>query len=80
MAGHSCCFYPLGAHGWARHGPLNHSLLPSSLQLMGHWSYIGGASRYPPHQEEMKVLKHAVFTLSPGSHEDEINVTEILRV
>ncbi|NWR55219.1 A1AG protein, partial [Bucorvus abyssinicus] len=48
--------------------------------LMGQWTYIMGASRYPPHLEEMKVLKHAVFTLSPGSHEDEINVTEIMRV
>ncbi|KFO93468.1 Alpha-1-acid glycoprotein, partial [Buceros rhinoceros silvestris] len=48
--------------------------------LMGHWIYIVGASRYPPHQEEMKVVKPAVFTLSPGSHEDELNVTEIMRV
>ncbi|NXH10846.1 A1AG protein, partial [Bucco capensis] len=48
--------------------------------LLGRWFYITGASKYPPHLEEMKSLKHAVYYLSPGSHEDEFNVTEIMRV
>ncbi|NXF42480.1 A1AG protein, partial [Oceanites oceanicus] len=48
--------------------------------LLGQWIYIGGASKYPPHLEEMKVVKHAAFSLSPGNHEDELNVTEIMRL
>ncbi|NXS52701.1 A1AG protein, partial [Brachypteracias leptosomus] len=48
--------------------------------ILGHWTYISGASKYPPHLEEMKWLKHAAFTLFPGSHEDEIGVTETMRV
>ncbi|XP_030363335.1 alpha-1-acid glycoprotein 1-like [Strigops habroptila] len=48
--------------------------------LLGHWVYIAGASRYPPHLEEMKALKHAAFSFSPGSHEDEIDVIEIMRL
>lgn len=60
--------------------PLNSSLLPSSPQLLGHWVYIMGSSRYPPHLAEMKALKHAVFSFYPGSHKDELNVTEIMRM
>ncbi|NWH52008.1 A1AG protein, partial [Fregata magnificens] len=48
--------------------------------LLGQWIYIAGASRYPPHVEEIKAVKHAAFSLSPSSHEDELNVTEIMRV
>ncbi|NWU62586.1 A1AG protein, partial [Pterocles burchelli] len=48
--------------------------------LLGWWIYIGGASRYPPHLAELKAIKHAVFSFSPGSREDELNVTEIIRL
>ncbi|KAK2535464.1 hypothetical protein Q9233_003761 [Columba guinea] len=48
--------------------------------LLGHWVYIMGSSRYPPHLAEMKALKHAVFSLYPGSHKDELDVTEIMRM
>ncbi|NXR01190.1 A1AG protein, partial [Sagittarius serpentarius] len=48
--------------------------------ILGQWIYITGASMYPPHLEELKALKHAVFSFSPGSHEDELNVTEIMRL
>ncbi|NXG53466.1 A1AG protein, partial [Psilopogon haemacephalus] len=48
--------------------------------LLGKWIYIVGASKYPPHLQELKEIKYAVFTISPGSHEDELNVTEILRM
>ncbi|KAF1447822.1 Alpha-1-acid glycoprotein, partial [Spheniscus demersus] len=48
--------------------------------LLGQWIYIAGASRYPPHLEELKAVKHAAFSFSPGSHEDELNVTEIMRL
>ncbi|NXU27617.1 A1AG protein, partial [Thalassarche chlororhynchos] len=48
--------------------------------LLGEWIYISGASRYPPHLAELKALKHAAFSFSPGSHEDELNVTEIVRM
>ncbi|KAM6117547.1 alpha-1-acid glycoprotein-like [Phoenicopterus ruber ruber] len=48
--------------------------------LLGQWIYIAGASRYPPHLAELRAVKHAVFTFSPGSHEDELNVTEIIRL
>nr|ABU24464.1 alpha 1-acid glycoprotein [Gallus gallus] len=49
-------------------------------RLLGHWVYIMGASQYPPHMAEMRELKYATFTLFPGSHEDEFNVTEIMRL
>ncbi|NWI67322.1 A1AG protein, partial [Todus mexicanus] len=49
-------------------------------RIMGHWVYITGASKYPPHLAEMKELKYAVFSLHPGSHEDELSVTEIMRI
>ncbi|NXI63953.1 A1AG2 protein, partial [Anseranas semipalmata] len=48
--------------------------------LLGHWVYIMGASKYPPHVAEMKELKHATFTFLPGSHEDELGVRETLRL
>ncbi|NXG72701.1 A1AG protein, partial [Baryphthengus martii] len=49
-------------------------------RLLGHWIYITGASKYPPHLYELKELKYARFTLLPGSHEDELSVTEIMRI
>ncbi|NWW70354.1 A1AG2 protein, partial [Climacteris rufus] len=49
-------------------------------RLLGQWFYIVGASRYPPHLEEMRPLTFATFSFSPGSHEDELNVTEIMRL
>uniref|UniRef100_A0A8B9RY69 Apolipoprotein M n=1 Tax=Accipiter nisus TaxID=211598 RepID=A0A8B9RY69_9AVES len=48
--------------------------------LLGKWVYITGGSTYPPHVEEMKVVKYAAFSFFPGSHEDELNVTESMRV
>ncbi|NXK04523.1 A1AG protein, partial [Herpetotheres cachinnans] len=49
-------------------------------RLLGQWTYISGASRYPPHMAELKELKHATFSFFPGSHEDELNVTEAMRL
>ncbi|NWX14924.1 A1AG protein, partial [Aegotheles bennettii] len=49
-------------------------------RLLGQWVFISGAYQYPPHQEEMKALKYAVFSFFPGTHEDELNVTETMRV
>ncbi|NXY19219.1 A1AG protein, partial [Atrichornis clamosus] len=49
-------------------------------QLLGHWFYIMGASKYPPHLEELRAVTFGAFSFSPGSHEDELNVTEILRL
>ncbi|NXW69948.1 A1AG2 protein, partial [Hirundo rustica] len=49
-------------------------------QILGWWFYIAGASRYPPHLEEMRAVKFEAFSFSPGSHEDEINITEIIRM
>ncbi|OPJ67869.1 alpha-1-acid glycoprotein 1 [Patagioenas fasciata monilis] len=48
--------------------------------LLGHWVYIAGSSKYPPHLVELKELKHATFSFYPGSHKDELNVTEIMRM
>ncbi|XP_009570419.1 PREDICTED: alpha-1-acid glycoprotein 1-like, partial [Fulmarus glacialis] len=48
--------------------------------LLGQWIYIIGASKYPPHLAELREVKYAAFSLSPGSHEDELNVTEISRL
>ncbi|NXM81504.1 A1AG protein, partial [Oenanthe oenanthe] len=55
----------------------NSSTIP---QLLGQWFYIAGASRYPPHLEEMRAVTFEAFSFSPGSHEDELNVTEIIRM
>ncbi|NXG65567.1 A1AG protein, partial [Hemiprocne comata] len=49
-------------------------------QILGHWIYIIGASQYTPHQVEMAAIKYAAFSILPGSHEDELDVTEIMRV
>ncbi|XP_005145683.2 alpha-1-acid glycoprotein 1 [Melopsittacus undulatus] len=49
-------------------------------RLLGHWIYIAGASRYPPHLEELRALKHAAFSFSPSSHEDELSVIEVMRL
>ncbi|KAJ7399177.1 alpha-1-acid glycoprotein 1-like protein [Pitangus sulphuratus] len=49
-------------------------------RLLGQWFYIAGATRYPPHLAEFKALTFDAFSLFPGSHEDELNVTEIMRL
>ncbi|NXM66905.1 A1AG1 protein, partial [Serilophus lunatus] len=49
-------------------------------RLLGQWFYIVSASRYLPHVEEMKGIKYAAFSFSLGDHEDELNVTEVLRL
>ncbi|NXA08144.1 A1AG2 protein, partial [Sapayoa aenigma] len=49
-------------------------------RLLGQWFYIVGASKYPPHTAEMKEITYAAFSFSPGVHEDELNVTEIMRL
>uniref|UniRef100_A0A8C3JGR1 Uncharacterized protein n=1 Tax=Calidris pygmaea TaxID=425635 RepID=A0A8C3JGR1_9CHAR len=48
--------------------------------LLGHWIYIAGASRNPPDLAELKEVKYAAFSFSPGSHEDEFNATEVMRL
>uniref|UniRef100_A0A8C0HP79 Apolipoprotein M n=1 Tax=Buteo japonicus TaxID=224669 RepID=A0A8C0HP79_9AVES len=48
--------------------------------ILGKWVYITGGSKYPPHVAEMKVVKYAVFSFFPGSHEDELDVIESMRV
>ncbi|NXL91758.1 A1AG2 protein, partial [Alectura lathami] len=74
------------AHTHAAESPTCAPLLPAVMDnetvagLLGHWVYIASASRYPPHLAEMKHLKHATFTFLPGSHEDEFNVTEVMRL
>ncbi|NXA51406.1 A1AG protein, partial [Nothocercus julius] len=49
-------------------------------QLLGKWVYLMGSSKYPPHLEELRWIKYATFFFHPGSHPDEFNVTEIMRV
>uniref|UniRef100_H0YZ67 Uncharacterized protein n=1 Tax=Taeniopygia guttata TaxID=59729 RepID=H0YZ67_TAEGU len=49
-------------------------------QILGQWFYIAGASRYPPHLAELRAVTFAAFSFSPGSHEDELNCTEIIRM
>ncbi|NXM26215.1 A1AG2 protein, partial [Oxyruncus cristatus] len=49
-------------------------------RLLGQWFYIVGASRYPPHLAELKAVTFEAFSFSPGSHEDELNITEIIRL
>ncbi|CAN8198073.1 unnamed protein product [Coccothraustes coccothraustes] len=49
-------------------------------QLLGQWFYIAGASRYPPHLAELRAVTFEAFSFSPGSHEDELNITEIIRI
>ncbi|NWW20809.1 A1AG protein, partial [Falcunculus frontatus] len=49
-------------------------------QLLGQWFYIVGASKYPPHLAELKAVTFEAFSFSPGSHEDELDVTEIIRM
>uniref|UniRef100_A0A8D2Q9U6 Apolipoprotein M n=1 Tax=Zonotrichia albicollis TaxID=44394 RepID=A0A8D2Q9U6_ZONAL len=56
------------------------SPLCSPLQLLGQWFYIAGASRYPPHLAELRAVTFEAFSFSPGSHEDELNITEIIRI
>ncbi|KFW06780.1 Alpha-1-acid glycoprotein 1, partial [Eurypyga helias] len=48
--------------------------------ILGEWVYIASASKYLPHLEEIKSVKYEVFSFSPSSHEDELNVTEISRL
>ncbi|NWI74598.1 A1AG protein, partial [Dryoscopus gambensis] len=49
-------------------------------RLLGQWFYIAGASRYPPHLAEMRAVTFEAFSFSPGSHEDELDVTESIRM
>ncbi|NXQ31395.1 A1AG2 protein, partial [Alaudala cheleensis] len=49
-------------------------------QLLGQWFYIAGASRHPPHLEEMRAVTFEAFSFSLGSHEDELNISEIIRM
>ncbi|NXS04204.1 A1AG protein, partial [Oxylabes madagascariensis] len=49
-------------------------------EILGQWFYIVGASRHPPHLAEMRGITFAAFSFSPGNHEDELNVTEIMRM
>ncbi|NWR33906.1 A1AG protein, partial [Tachuris rubrigastra] len=49
-------------------------------RLLGQWFYIAGASRYPPHLAELKAVTFEAFSFSPGSHEDELNITEIIKL
>ncbi|XP_066419129.1 alpha-1-acid glycoprotein-like [Molothrus aeneus] len=49
-------------------------------QLLGQWFYIAGASRYPPHLAELRAVTFEAFSFSPGSHKDELNITEIIRM
>ncbi|NWW93964.1 A1AG protein, partial [Rhynochetos jubatus] len=49
-------------------------------ELLGQWVYIASASKYLPHLEEIKAVKYEVFSFSPGSHEDELNVSETIRL
>ncbi|NXF07315.1 A1AG protein, partial [Smithornis capensis] len=49
-------------------------------RLLGQWFYIVGASRYPPHLAELKGITYAAFSFSPGDHEDEFNITEVMRL
>ncbi|NXU69020.1 A1AG1 protein, partial [Horornis vulcanius] len=49
-------------------------------QILGQWFYIAGASRYPPYLAEMRAVTFEAFSFSPGSHEDELNITEIARM
>nr|XP_009933713.1 PREDICTED: uncharacterized protein LOC104330233 [Opisthocomus hoazin] len=48
--------------------------------ILGEWTYVAGASKYPPHLKELKEIKYATFSFSPGRHENELNTTEIMRV
>ncbi|NXO79143.1 A1AG2 protein, partial [Sitta europaea] len=49
-------------------------------QLLGQWFYIAGASRYPPHLAEMRAVTFEAFSFLPGGHEDELNLSEIIRM
>ncbi|XP_062447153.1 alpha-1-acid glycoprotein 1-like [Rhea pennata] len=61
-------------------------LVPATLDnetlagLLGEWIYLVGSSKYPPHLQELQALKHAIFFFHPGDHEDELGVTEIMRM
>ncbi|KFU94577.1 Alpha-1-acid glycoprotein, partial [Chaetura pelagica] len=57
--------------------PLDNDTLPG---ILGHWIYIVGASQYPPHQAEMAGVKYAAFSIFPSGQEDELDVTEVMRV
>ncbi|XP_032933597.1 alpha-1-acid glycoprotein-like [Catharus ustulatus] len=49
-------------------------------RLLGQWFFIAAASRYPPHLAELRAVTFEAFSFSPGSHEDELNVNEIIRM
>ncbi|XP_019366071.1 PREDICTED: alpha-1-acid glycoprotein 1-like isoform X2 [Gavialis gangeticus] len=60
-------------------------LVPETLdnatisKVLGKWFYIAGASQYKPHQKEMEALKNAYYFFYPGKHEDELQVTQVMR-
>ncbi|XP_064533149.1 alpha-1-acid glycoprotein 1-like [Pseudopipra pipra] len=49
-------------------------------RLLGQWFYIVGATRYPPYLPELRAAKFSAFSFSPGSREDELNITEFIRL
>ncbi|KAM7033716.1 alpha-1-acid glycoprotein-like [Acridotheres tristis] len=49
-------------------------------QLLGQWFYIAGASSYPSHLAELRAVTFEAFSFSPGNHEDELNINEIIRM
>ncbi|KFU94578.1 Alpha-1-acid glycoprotein, partial [Chaetura pelagica] len=57
--------------------PLDNDTLPG---ILGHWIYIASVSRHPHYLEQVKTMKHAAFSYFPGSNEDELNATKIVRV
>ncbi|XP_006029791.1 alpha-1-acid glycoprotein 1-like [Alligator sinensis] len=61
-------------------------LVPETLddatvsKALGKWFYIVGASHYKPHQKEMEVLKNTYYYFFQGKHNDELQVTEVMRI
>ncbi|XP_071622057.1 alpha-1-acid glycoprotein 1-like [Heliangelus exortis] len=49
-------------------------------RILGHWNFIASASRHPHYLEMTKAMKHASFSYFPGSHEEELDATTIVRV
>ncbi|XP_005293528.2 alpha-1-acid glycoprotein-like isoform X1 [Chrysemys picta bellii] len=49
-------------------------------KMLGKWFYIGAASQYPPTLQEMELIKNAYFFLYPGSLQDELLVTEVMKL
>ncbi|NWW31587.1 A1AG1 protein, partial [Panurus biarmicus] len=49
-------------------------------QILGQWFYIAGASSHPSHLAELRATTFVAFSFSPGSHEDELNINETIRM